>query len=294
MMSRVGRLVPLFALVFLVRAPARAQSLSLKDLQFTAVQPCRIYDTRAGSGVQGQGTGPIAVGQTRDIDVSHGAAPSCGIPSPQARAAVMNFVAVGPAGPGHLTAWPFGTAMPNASIINYANVGGLNIANGLVMPICSFCTHDLSLRANVSATHVVIDVLGYFAAPGSGPLWGRGRPGTKMWGPGDFLCINGTIAFGLSYVAVSWGSAADACPQGTWVCTRAQRGTGACNTSRPDGGCDGLSCTGACMDFLENRHYGWTADQVTALQGWAISELGGAADEDHLTCEGLPVWCCTE
>ena len=90
MMSRVGRLVLLFAVVFLLRAPTEAQSFSLKDLQFTAVQPCRIYDTRAGSGVQGQGTGPIGAGQIRDVDVSHGAAPSCGISS-QAKAVVMNL-----------------------------------------------------------------------------------------------------------------------------------------------------------------------------------------------------------
>lgn len=180
-------------------------------------------------------------------------------------------------------------------MLNYSNVPGLNIANGVVQPICVFgCTHDLNVVPGVSPTHVVIDVLGYFAPPGSGPLWGRGRPGTKMWGPGDFLCANGGITFGLSYVAVSWGSAADACPQGTWVCTLAQRGTGSCNTSRPDGGCDGFSCNGACLDFSASGHYGWVADQVTTDQGWAVSEGGGAADEDHLTCEGLPVWCCTE
>jgi hypothetical protein len=293
MMSRAGRFVLLLSFA-LPAAGARAQSASLKDLVFTAVQPCRIYDTRSGSGVQGAGTGPIPAAQTRDIDVSHGAAPSCGI-STDARAVVMNIVAVSPAGPGHLVAWPFGTPPPNAAVLNYSNVPGLNIANGIVQPICGpNCTHEFSLVPGVSATHVVIDVMGYFAPPGAGHLWGRGRPGTKIWGPGDLLCVNGTTIYGLSYVAVSWGSAADACPQGTWVCTRAERGTGACNTSRSDGGCDGLTCTGACMDFLENRHYGWTADQVTTLQGWAISELGGAADEDHLTCEGLPVWCCTE
>jgi hypothetical protein len=290
-MSRVGRLVPLVAVLFLVRAPARAQSPSLKDLQFTAVQPCRIYDTRAGSGVQGQGTGPIAAGQTRDIDVSHGAAPACGIPSPQARAAVMNFVAVGPAGPGHLTAWPFGTAMPNASIINYANVGGLNIANGLVMPICSFCTHDLSLSANVSATHVVIDVLGYFAAPGTGPLWGRGRPGTKMWGPGDLLCVNGATVFGLSDIAVTWEGAADACPQGTWVCTVADRGNASCDTSRPDSTCDERQCNGSCVDQAADSHNGWVADQNLDGRARGINENGSYFY--IVACSRFPVWCCT-
>lgn len=290
-MSRVGRLVPLVAVVFLVRVPARAQSASLKDLVFTAVQPCRIYDTRAGSGVQGQGTGPIPAQQNRDVDVTHGAAPSCGISS-QAKAVVMNFIAVGPAGPGHLQAWPSGTTMPTASIINYANVGGLNIANGLVQPICSFCTHDLTLRANVSATHVVIDVLGYFAAPGGGHLWGRGRPGTKMWGPGDFFCVNGSIIFGLSDIAVTWGSAAEACPQGTWVCTAAERGATVCDTSRPDTTCDELDCSGACFNLPSVGHIGWLADQASLSEGRASAEGSGIGAVT--SCTSLPVWCCTE
>ncbi|HEY3172309.1 MAG TPA: hypothetical protein VGK86_07000 [Thermoanaerobaculia bacterium] len=295
MMSRVGRLVLLFALAFLLRAPVNAQSLSLKDLQFTAVQPCRIYDTRPGSGVQGQGTGPIAAGQIRDIDVSHGAAPNCGIP-PQARAVVMNFIAVAPAGQGHLVAWPFGTSMPNASILNYANVAGLNIANGVVQPVCGpGCTHDLSLVPGVSATHVVIDVLGYFGPPGAGHLWGRGRPGTKMWGPGDFFCANGAIAFGLSDIAVTWGSAADACPQGTWVCTAAERGTSACDTSRPDTTCDGYLCNGNCLNLFANDHIGWLAGEQDVNDGACLSEttlicLGSGSQ----TCTSLPVWCCTE
>jgi hypothetical protein len=290
MMSRVCRLALLTALMS--RIPAEAQSVSQRDLSFTAVQPCRIYDTRAGSGVQGQGTGPIPAGQNRDVDVTHGAAPSCGISS-QARAVVMNFIAVGPAGPGHLQAWPFGTTMPTASIINYANVGGLNIANGVVQPICPFCTHDLTLRANVSATHVVIDVLGYFAAPGSGPLWGRGRPGTKMWGPGDLLCVNGAIVFGLSDIAVTWGSAADACPQGTWVCALEDRGTGACDTSRFDSNCDAFGCDGLCVNFGGNSTAGWSADQAMTLTGFGVSESGGIGTP-YPTCDSLPVWCCTE
>ena len=290
MVSRIAGLALLAALVS--HAAAEAQSASQKDLSFTPVQPCRIYDTRAGSGVQGQGTGPIPAAQNRDVDVTHGSAPSCGISS-QAKAVVMNFIAVGPAGPGHLQAWPFGTTMPTASIINYANVGGLNIANGLVQPICPFCTHDLTVRANVSATHVVIDVLGYFAAPGAGPLWGRGRPGTKVWGPGDLLCANGSIVFGLSDTPVPWASAADACPQGTWVCTAAERGTGVCDTSRPDTTCDGSGCDGSCFDLSPGGQEGWVADHYSLRMGRTVIETLGA-QTIQFSCYSLPVWCCTE
>ena len=152
----------------------------LSDWTFTAVAPCRIYDTRSGSGVQGAGTGPLAAGSVVAIDVAGGLAASCNIPFPDAKAAVLNFVAVGPAGAGDLRVWPWDSSNPpppNASVLNYAAVGGLNIANGLVVPLCNTetssdggCTKDLFLRPDLAATHVVIDVLGYFAAPVATPL----------------------------------------------------------------------------------------------------------------------------
>jgi len=53
--------------------------------------------------------------------------------------------------------------MPNASIINF--VPGLNIANGLIQPICNpgtaTCTFDLTIYA-ASPVQVVADVTGYF------------------------------------------------------------------------------------------------------------------------------------
>ncbi len=139
------------------------------DLLFVPVSPCRIIDTRFGGGA-------LSSGEVRSFEVTGstgfaaqgGNAAGCGIPlgatDPLAPAIVVNFVAVGPAGPGHLEAWEFGQPVPNASVINYANVPGLNIANGVVVPIAgvSSLEKDLNIRANVSSTHVVADVTGYF------------------------------------------------------------------------------------------------------------------------------------
>ncbi len=139
------------------------------DLLFVPVAPCRIIDTRLAGGA-------LAPGVTRDFRVTGtdgflaqgGKGGGCGIPlgaaDPKAPAVVVNFVAVGPAGPGHLEAWEFGQPVPNASVINYANVPGLNIANGVVVPIAgvSSAARDLNIRANVNPTHVVADVTGYF------------------------------------------------------------------------------------------------------------------------------------
>ena len=150
------------------------------DMVYTPMSPCRIFDSRAGSGLQGAGTGPIAAGTTVAIDVAGGAASSCGVPFPTAKAAVLNFIAVAPSGAGDLRAWPWDSsspAPPKSSVLNYSNVGGLNIANGLVVPQCNTatatggtCSKDLFLRPDSAATHVVIDVLGYFAASAQTPL----------------------------------------------------------------------------------------------------------------------------
>ncbi len=144
------------------------------DLVYTPMSPCRIFDSRTGSGVQGAGGGPLAANVTRAIDVAGGAAASCGVPFPVAKAVVLNFTVVTPAGAGDLRAWPWDNtspAPPNASLVNFTAISGLNLANSVVVPICNSatatsgdCTHDLFLRADVHATHLVIDVLGYFGA----------------------------------------------------------------------------------------------------------------------------------
>ncbi|HTQ79319.1 MAG TPA: hypothetical protein VMM92_04940 [Thermoanaerobaculia bacterium] len=150
------------------------------DMTYTPLTPCRIFDSRSGSGVQGAGTGPLAAGTPVSIDVAGGAASSCGVPFPTAKAAVLNFTIVTPAGPGDLRAWPWDSsnlAPPNAAVINYTNLPGLAIANGIVVPICNIttatggtCNKDLFLRTDVSGAHLVIDVLGYFGAPAATAL----------------------------------------------------------------------------------------------------------------------------
>ncbi len=136
------------------------------DLVFTPVVPCRIIDTR----VEG---GRLTAGTPRDFDVagalgSQGGAPNCGVPEGPATAVALNFVAVAPVGNGNMRAWPFGQPVPTASIINYTT--GVNIANGVVIGICdpavALCGKDFVVRADVSDTHLVVDVMGYFTRVG--------------------------------------------------------------------------------------------------------------------------------
>lgn len=149
-----------------VPSAARAQ-----QLVYTAVNPCRIVDTRfAVGGVLTPGVArPFnVVGSTADFPAQGGTAGGCGIPgftgpTPQVTAVVFNFVAVNPQGAGNLRAWASDQMMPNASVLNYAQVPGLNIANGLVVPVRQDSAgNDLTVLADASSTHLVLDVVGYF------------------------------------------------------------------------------------------------------------------------------------
>jgi hypothetical protein len=142
------------------------------QLVYTPLNPCRIVDTRlsaAGALTPGNPRTFNVVGSTADFPAQGGTSGGCGIPGfivgPVARAVVFNFVAVAPQGAGNLRAWPSDQAPPNASVLNYAQVAGLNIANGLIVPLRQDSEgNDITVRADVSGTHVVVDVVGYFSA----------------------------------------------------------------------------------------------------------------------------------
>ena len=153
---------------------------------YTPVTRCRVIDSRFAGG-------PLLAGVARDFLVAGGdlraqggSSTGCGIPL-GARAAMINFIAVTPAGPGHLRAWAYSdppVPPPLASILNYGAVTGLPaLVNAIVVPLCdpqlSPCDFDLTLQANASATHLVADVVGYFAGleGPAGPPGPAGLPG---------------------------------------------------------------------------------------------------------------------
>jgi hypothetical protein len=142
----------------------RALGDPASDLVFSPVPPCRIVDTRlAGGSIPGNSQRSFVVGGVTDFETQGGNPGGCAIPE-GAAAVVINLVAVGSAGPGDLRAWAFGGPTPGASVLNYAPVSGLNIANGVVVPLCAPgpCAFDLTVQADVSATDLVADVLGFF------------------------------------------------------------------------------------------------------------------------------------
>jgi hypothetical protein len=127
------------------------------DLTYTPVTPCRILDTRSNGG-------PLLAGQTRNWLAQGGAAPNCGIPVKPAAVLANLIVFNTTPGPAFLVAWPFNQARPNTSALNWTATGQ-QIANAIILPLCTGgCTSDFSTFAS-SQTDMVVDVMGYFAAP---------------------------------------------------------------------------------------------------------------------------------
>jgi hypothetical protein len=133
------------------------------DLVYTPVTPCRIVDTRFAT------AGAIIGTTTRAFDADGtsfaaqgGSNSSCGIPFSVARAVTMTITVTQPIAAGYVNAWSVFQAQPASSVVNYA--AGQTIANTTIIPIVPGAGNDFNVYSLVD-THVVIDVLGYFAAP---------------------------------------------------------------------------------------------------------------------------------
>jgi len=154
------------------RESAKRLGDAASDLVYTPVTPCRIVDTRyAGAGplLAGQARSYIAANPTGSFAGQGGDGTNCGIPVKPA-AVLANFIVFGNgAGPAFLTAWPYNRPMPNASTLNW-NSAGQQVANAIILPLCQGgCTLDFTAMAT-SPTEIVVDVMGYFAAPVATPV----------------------------------------------------------------------------------------------------------------------------
>jgi hypothetical protein len=120
-----------------------------------------------------------------DLANQGGSTTGCGVPG-TAVAAMVNFVAIGPSGGGHLKAWAYPNAEPGlASVLNYSTAVGA-LANGIAIPFCdaaaATCFFDFTLKANIAATHMVVDIVGYFGPAvidDSGRAGPTGPPGLQ-------------------------------------------------------------------------------------------------------------------
>jgi hypothetical protein len=201
----------MMAVVATGRAPGAAEGAAPSslgdpqdDLVYTPVTPCRIVDTRLAA------DGALVGGAARTFDVDGanlaaqgGSATGCGIPFAVAAAVTMTVVAVNPAAPGHLTAWGLGP-QPTSSILNYA--GKDVIADTATIPVAPGGGNDFALFS-LATTHVVVDVLGYFARPIATRLECNNMNSdvvsvpVDVWTPVDAFCGPGRTATGGGYDA---------------------------------------------------------------------------------------------
>ncbi len=124
---------------------------------YHSINPARVLDTRDGystiDGVQ-QGAGALTVGSITTVRITNRAS----VPL-DATAVVLNVTVTEAEGPGFVTAYPCGAALPTASNINFTT--GSTVANLVISRIgddgsvCLFTSRG---------THLVADVNGYFPA----------------------------------------------------------------------------------------------------------------------------------
>ncbi len=128
-------------------------------IQFVNVTPCRLYDTRPPNG-----SGPI-MGGTSENFVIPGAG-GCGIPDNAVAYSLNVTVVPGTSNHlGYLTIWPTGQAQPVVSTMNSPD--GRTKANAAIVP--AGYEGAVSVFAS-NTTNVILDINGYFTAPGSGTL----------------------------------------------------------------------------------------------------------------------------
>jgi hypothetical protein len=123
-----------------------------------SLTPARLLDTRIGFGGR---DGRLGSGQTTEVQVTgRGNVPD------GAEGATVNVVAVDGQGDGYLTLWPCGSPAPLASTIN--TWPGITRSNQATIKLSSngkLCI--TAFASNRSGVHVVLDVVGYVAGPGT-------------------------------------------------------------------------------------------------------------------------------
>ena len=140
-----------------------------KDLVFTAVEPCRIVDTRSTT------AGAIAANTNRafyvwgfpDFTSQGGSTTDCGGLSAQSpQAVVVNLTVVGPASAGYATMFPATSTLPLAASLLYK--AGDVLSNGVTVKLGLGATGvgfaDFRIYT-VSTAHYVVDIVGYYDAP---------------------------------------------------------------------------------------------------------------------------------
>jgi hypothetical protein len=116
---------------------------------FHTLAPCRMADTRSGSGL------PLAAGETREFPVTGS---GCNVP-PATQAVALNVTATQPTAAGFVTVFPSGAENPGTQTAAFspgrtrATAATIPIGNGGAVSV----TND-----SAGTVHVILDVSGAF------------------------------------------------------------------------------------------------------------------------------------
>jgi hypothetical protein len=163
------------AMMKVLQSGSRAKALPrglgdlVDDLVYTPQNPCRIVDTRnVGSGaLRGNATNGFDV-DGFDFTAQGGSPTGCDVPFGTAGAIAMTITAVQPAATGYLTAYAYGDDQPLAATMVFT-AGVPALSTTTITRIHPGSGFDFVMYTS-QTTHVVIDVIGYFAAPVATPL----------------------------------------------------------------------------------------------------------------------------
>ena len=122
--------------------------------EFTPLTPARIVDTRIGVGGK---LGKLGPAQKFDVQI----AGQGGVPATGVSAVVVNATSTEPTAPSYLTVWPAGLARPSPSNLNF--VAGQTVPNLVTVAVAN---GKVSVYNNAGSTHVIFDVVGYYADAG--------------------------------------------------------------------------------------------------------------------------------
>ncbi len=147
------------------KIPVTVDGFDTANGAYSPVTPARLLDTRRKVGVTT--TTPIGANKFIDLQVStRGGVPSAGTAS----SVVLNVTVVAPTSQGYVTLYPTGSTRPTASSVNFnkgwtgANLVTVKLGTGGKVRI-----HNIA-----GATHVVVDVMGYYHGATSTATGGYG------------------------------------------------------------------------------------------------------------------------
>jgi len=139
-------------------------------IAFAAIHPCRLADTRAGSGFTGPFGAPALVALTPRVFPVAG---YCGIPN-TAQAVSANMAVTNTTGGGYLSVWPEGAAQPSPMVASLNYSQGQTIANAVIAPLGT--NGGITVYSKVGID-LIIDVNGYYDTGAAGPIGPTGPAG---------------------------------------------------------------------------------------------------------------------